>query len=132
MKMNDRANGFLWGVVVAAVVVPIALNKGFGWRTGGQTHDVARQAADVAVVKALLPICLANFHKTPDSPTKLVELKKITSPWPVGARELRQGEQMGCHWRRAGRPTGRCLRRGPLQALTGRRGGTAAVWSRSS
>lgn len=81
MKMNDRANGFLWGVVVAAVVVPIALNKGFGWRTGGQTHDVARQAADVAVVKALLPICLANFHKAPDSPTKLIELKKITSPW---------------------------------------------------
>ena len=81
MKMNDRMNGFLWGVAVAAVVMPIAISKGFGWYTGGQTHTFARQEANLAVVKALLPICLANFQKSPDSPAKLVELKKISSPW---------------------------------------------------
>src|SRR5437016_254973 len=81
MKMNDRANGFLWGIAVAAIVVPIGLSKGFGWYTGGQAQTFARQQADVAVVKVLLPICLANFQKAPDSPTKLVELKKISSSW---------------------------------------------------
>jgi hypothetical protein len=30
MKMNDRMNGFVWGLAVAAVVVPIGLSKGFG------------------------------------------------------------------------------------------------------
>lgn len=81
MKINDRANGFLWGLAVAAVVVPIALSKGFGWHTGGQASTFARQEANIAVVKALLPICLANFQRSPDSPAKLVELKKISSSW---------------------------------------------------
>ncbi len=81
MKMNDRANGFLWGFAVAAVVVPIGLSKGFGWYTGGQANTFARQEANLAVVKALLPMCVANFQKTPDSPVKLAELKKISSPW---------------------------------------------------
>ena len=81
MKINDRMNGFLWGLAVAAVVVPIGLSKGFGWYTGGQVNTFARQEANIAVVKALLPICLANFQKASDSPAKLVELKKISSPW---------------------------------------------------
>jgi ABC-type multidrug transport system permease subunit len=81
MKMNDRANGFLWGLAVAAVVVPIGLSKGFGWYTGGQAGTFARHEANLAVVKALLPICVANFQKTPDSPAKLAELKNISSPW---------------------------------------------------
>ena len=74
-------NGFLWGLAVAAVVVPIGLSKGFGWYTGGQVHTFAQKEANIAVVKALLPICLANFQKASDSPAKLVELKKISSPW---------------------------------------------------
>jgi hypothetical protein len=81
MKMNDRANGFLWGLAVGAVVVPIALSKGFGWYTGGQANTFSRQEANVAVVKALLPICLANFQKATDSSAKLVELKKISTSW---------------------------------------------------
>lgn len=81
MKMNDRANGFVWGLAVAAIVVPIALSKGFGWHTGGQAHTFAQKEANLAVVKALLPICLANFQKAPDSPAKLAEFKKISSPW---------------------------------------------------
>jgi hypothetical protein len=81
VKINDRMNGFLWGAAVAAVVVPIALNKGFDWHTGGQTRTFAQKEADHAVVKALLPICLANFQSATDSTAKLAELKKISSSW---------------------------------------------------
>jgi hypothetical protein len=81
MKISDRTNGFLWGAAVAAVVMPIALNKGFDWHTGGQAYTFAQQEAQHAVVKALLPICLANFQKATDSTAKLAELKKINSPW---------------------------------------------------
>ncbi len=81
MKINARTNGFLWGLAVAAIVVPIGLSKGFGWYTGGQATTFARQEANVAVVKALLPICLANFQRAVDSPARLVEFKKISSTW---------------------------------------------------
>lgn len=81
MKMNDRMNGFLWGVAVAALVVPIALSKGFGWYTDDQARSFARQEANVALVKALVPICVANFQGAPDSSARLEELKKISSSW---------------------------------------------------
>lgn len=81
MKMNDRMNGFVWGLAVAAVVVPIGLSKGFGWYTSGQGQTFARQESNIAVVKALLPICLANFQRAPDSTAKLAELKKISTTW---------------------------------------------------
>jgi Ni/Fe-hydrogenase subunit HybB-like protein len=81
MKMNDRLNGFVWGLAVAAIVVPIGLSKGFGWYTSGQGQTFARQEANIAVVKALLPICLANFQRAPDSTAKLAELKKISTTW---------------------------------------------------
>ena len=81
MKMNDRMNGFLWGLAVAAIVVPIGLSKGFGWYTSNQGQTHARQEANAAVVKALLPICVANFQRASDSPAKLEELKKISSSW---------------------------------------------------
>jgi Ni/Fe-hydrogenase subunit HybB-like protein len=81
MKMNDRMNGFLWGFAVAAVVVPIGLSKGFGWYSAGQAQVFARQEAQMAMVKALTPFCVANFQKAADASEKLVALKKISSQW---------------------------------------------------
>lgn len=81
MKINDRANGFLWGLAVAAVVVPIGLSKGFDWYTSSQANAFAEKQSNRAVVKALLPICVTNFKEAADSPAKLEELKKISSPW---------------------------------------------------
>jgi len=89
--MNDRLNGFLWGLVVAGVAVPIALSKGFGWYSDGQAQTFARQEAQVTVVKMLTPICVANFQRGADAPAKLAALKSIDSPWK---REtfVREGE----------------------------------------
>jgi hypothetical protein len=81
MKITDRANGFLWGLAVAALVMPIALSKGFGWYTAGQAGTFARQEASVAVVKALTPLCIANFQKADNATEKLTALKKISSSW---------------------------------------------------
>jgi hypothetical protein len=33
------------------------------------------------MVKALTPLCVANFEKSADAQVKLGELKKINSPW---------------------------------------------------
>ncbi len=81
MRINARANGFLWGLAVGAVVMPIALSKGFGWYTAGQADTFARQESHAAVVKVLLPICVANFQRADNAPEKLSALKKISSSW---------------------------------------------------
>jgi hypothetical protein len=80
-RLNDRLNGFLWGLAIAGVVVPIALIKGFGWSSVGQAQTFARQEAHAAVVKVLTPLCVANFQGATDAPTKLTALKSIDSPW---------------------------------------------------
>ena len=79
--MNDRLNGFIWGLVVAGIAVPIALSKGFGWYSGGQAQTFARQEAQAAVVKVLTPLCVANFQSAPDAHAKLAALKIINSSW---------------------------------------------------
>jgi hypothetical protein len=79
--MNQRLNGFLWGLAVAAVAVPIGLSKGFGWYSGGQAQTFARQEVQAAIVKVLTPLCVANFQRAADAPAKLAALKKIESPW---------------------------------------------------
>jgi len=79
--MNDRLNGFIWGLVVAGIAVPIALSKGFGWYSGGQAQTFARQEAQAAVVRVLTPLCVANFQSASDAPAKLAAPKNIDSSW---------------------------------------------------
>jgi len=47
----------------------------------GQAQVFARQEAQMAMVKALTPFCVANFQKAADASEKLVALKKISSQW---------------------------------------------------
>jgi hypothetical protein len=61
--------------------MPIALSKGFGWYTAGQAGTFARQESHTAVVKALLPLCVANFQKADNATERLSALKKISSSW---------------------------------------------------
>jgi len=79
MKIGDYANAFLWCFAMAAIVVPVALSKGFGWYSAGQAASTVRQAEQAAVVKALTPFCIASFQKAEDAPAKLAPLKKIGS-----------------------------------------------------
>lgn len=79
---KHRAQGAAIGAVLTvAVGFSWFGGYGFGWTTGGKAAEMARKAENAGIVKALLPICLANFQKAPDSVAKLTELKKISSMW---------------------------------------------------
>jgi len=60
--------GFYWG----------------GWTLGGTAREMAQKSASTAVVAALAPICVDKFQHAADSPTNIVELKKISS-WQQGS-----------------------------------------------
>ncbi|MEK7098432.1 MAG: hypothetical protein AAB908_00860 [Patescibacteria group bacterium] len=82
----EKKSGMPWKPWIqgAAVGVLATVVLGFwqgGWVTGGKAVEMARKEANVEVVKALLPICVANFKQAADAPTKLVELKKISSTY---------------------------------------------------
>lgn len=81
----------LWGAVLGAIACAIVgLNWG-GWETRSSAQALAQQQVNAALVKALTPICLTNFQTAANAPTKLGELKQISSSY---AREafVREGK----------------------------------------
>ena len=62
----------------AALAMIVGFNWG-GWMLGSSSHEMAQSTASAAVVKALVPICVAQFKQAPDSAAKLAELKKASS-----------------------------------------------------
>jgi len=79
--MQEKWRYSLWGTAGGAVAVAIVGFTWGGWVTGGTAEKMSRQAAQVAIVKNLLPICIANFNNAPDAAAKLARLKKIDSAW---------------------------------------------------
>jgi hypothetical protein len=81
MKMNDRLNGFIWGIAsgaVAAVVVGLSM----GWIVSGSKADVmAKERAQAALVAAMTPVCVDRFQRADGYDSKLVALKKIGASW---------------------------------------------------
>jgi hypothetical protein len=72
-KGGDIAMGACVGAFVLAVV-------GFTWGGWHTTGTVERREA-MAAIKALTPVCIENFKKTPDAQAKLIALKAIGSSW---------------------------------------------------
>jgi hypothetical protein len=65
------------GACVGAVAVAIL---GFTWG-GWHTNAAVEKRETIAVIKALTPVCLENFHRAPDAQAKLIALKAIGSSW---------------------------------------------------
>ena len=79
--MNEKYVHWLQGAAGGAIAIAILGFSWGGWVTGGTAKEMASKESNVAVVKALTPLCIANFQKSADAQVKLVELKKISSTW---------------------------------------------------
>ena len=91
--MDPKWKYGLWGVALGAVLCAIVGLKWGGWETKSSAQALAQQQVNAALVKALMPICMTNFQTAANAPTKLGELKKISTSW---AREiLHQRRQVG-------------------------------------
>ncbi len=78
-KLPAETKPFLWGAAAGAIALAfVGFNMG-GWVTGGTSEKVAAARADVAVVSALTPICVAQFQKSPKAQASLAALKETSN-----------------------------------------------------
>lgn len=89
--MEQKWTYGLWGAALGAIACAIVGLTWGGWETRSSAQALARQQVNTALVKALTPICVANFQIAANAPTKLGELKNISTSY---AREafVRQGK----------------------------------------
>jgi len=74
-SLNRLIQGALFGFLATCV---IGFNWG-GWTLGSTAEKMADQASSAAVMKALVPICVAKFESATTAAATLVELKAIDS-----------------------------------------------------
>ena len=81
MRMNDRLNGFIWGIAVGAGAAVIA-ELSMGWIVSSSKASVmANERAQTALVAAMAPICVDRFQNADGYALKLAALKEIQAPW---------------------------------------------------
>ena len=79
MKIHPGIKPAVWGAAVGAIGIFIVGFSSLGWTFSGTAEQMANQRAEVAVVAALAPICVAQFEAQADAAIKLVAFKKIAS-----------------------------------------------------
>jgi hypothetical protein len=89
--MEQKWTYGLWGLAIGAILCASVGMKWGGWETRHSAQVMAQEKVNVALVKALTPICVAKFQAASNAPAQLDELKKINSTW---AREtfVREGK----------------------------------------
>jgi hypothetical protein len=71
---------FFAGVLVGALVAPVALFSA-GWIvTSGAANAAAKESADAAIVESLTPICVSQFPQDASRVAQLAKLKSL-SQW---------------------------------------------------
>jgi hypothetical protein len=71
----------IWGAVAGAIAtVFVGFNQG-GWLLGSSAETMAQQRSAVAVVEALVPVCIGQSKADPEFAGKLTQLKALTSPY---------------------------------------------------
>ena len=81
MKIHPGIKPAVWGAVGGAIIISIVGFSTLGWTLGSTAEQMANDRAEVAVVAALAPVCVAKFQAQSDAPAKLVEFKKVSSSW---------------------------------------------------
>lgn len=90
MKLPEETSPFLWGAVAGAVALWIVGFAWGGWVTGGTAALQAKARASEAMVAALVPICVAQFQKSPKSQASLAALK-ATQSWQQPEYVIKNG-----------------------------------------
>ncbi len=79
MQMPVALKPAMWGAVAGAAALAVVGFSWGGWVSHASAELLATQKASTAVVSALAPICLDNYRRSADAPTRLAELKKANS-----------------------------------------------------
>ena len=67
------------GAVVGAVGIAVVGFSTLGWTLGSTADRMANERAEVAVVAALTPICVAKFEAQADVSKKLAQFKGVAT-----------------------------------------------------
>ena len=72
MQVSElRGRGYIkpvfWGAVAGAIAMTMAGFWGMGWSTADNAQRMAKEQSEAAVVTALVPYCVANAERDPDS-----------------------------------------------------------------
>lgn len=71
----------LLGAFVGAIALAVIGFTQLGWVSANTAESMAIKRADAAVVKALVPVCIARAQMDPETGPKLQELGMVTSKW---------------------------------------------------
>ena len=71
----------LVGAIIGAIALAIVGFTQLGWVSANTAESMAIKRADTAVVKALVPVCVARAQLDPETGPKLQELGAVTSTW---------------------------------------------------
>jgi hypothetical protein len=69
------------GAIVGAIATMIIGFSQGGWYTGGSAERLAQQKADVAVIDALVPVCISQSKLDPDTTAKLGQFAAIKTSY---------------------------------------------------
>ncbi|MEJ2122924.1 MAG: hypothetical protein P8Z76_19955 [Alphaproteobacteria bacterium] len=72
--------GFI-GACIGAIALAVVGFTQLGWVTANTAESMALKSADAAVVKALVPVCVARAQTDPKSGPLLQELDGVNSKW---------------------------------------------------
>ena len=81
MKIYPGLKPAVWGAVVGAVGIAVVGFSTLGWTLGSTADRMANERAEVAVVAALTPICVAKFEAQADASKKLAQFKGVATSW---------------------------------------------------
>lgn len=89
-KLPEQTSPFVWGALAGAVALALVGFNWGGWVTGGTAEKLAGARADTAVLASLVPICVAQFQKSPEAKGRLAALKEVKS-WEQGGYVINGG-----------------------------------------
>jgi hypothetical protein len=81
MQIPTWTKPAITGAIVGAIATMIVGFSQGGWYTGSSAERLAQQRADVAVIDALVPICVNQSKLDPDTAAKLGQLLAIKSSY---------------------------------------------------
>ena len=79
-QLPAETSPFLWGALSGAIALAIVGFGWGGWVTGGTSEKNSLTRADETTVSLLVPICVAQFRKSPGAKGSLAALK-ATETW---------------------------------------------------
>ena len=81
MNIHPGFKPALWGAAVGAVGIAVVGFSALGWTLDSTADRMANERAEVAVVAALAPICVAKFEAQADASKRLAQFKKVATSW---------------------------------------------------